>query len=111
MSVPGGEPPLQFCVLNTPPLPAAHADLSQPLRYQIRVEGHLGPEWANWFEGVAIILEPAGTTRIDAAQLDQAGLFGMLKKVRDLGMPLISVVRVASQESITREESTGEGNR
>ena len=59
--------------------------------YQIRVKGHLGPHWAGWFEGMAITLEANGDTLLTGPVIDQAALYGLLKKVRDLGMPLISV--------------------
>jgi hypothetical protein len=66
--------------------------------YEIRVGGHLGQQWADWFEGVTITLEPTGNTLLSGAMLDQARLYGLLKKVRDLGMPLISVIRVQTSE-------------
>jgi hypothetical protein len=86
---------LQSQALNEQPDCANHhADLSRRATYHIRVEGQLGQEWADWFEGVAITPEPTGDTLLCCAMLDQAGLFGVLKKVRDLGMPLVSVNRV-----------------
>ena len=69
-------------------------DPSQPLVYQIRIEGHLGREWADWFEGLAITALDNGDTLLTGPVIDQAALHGLLKKVRDLGMPLISVNRV-----------------
>jgi hypothetical protein len=77
----------------------SHADLSRRATYHIRVEGHLGQQWADWFEGMSITLEPAGDTLLCGSMLDQAGLFGVLKKVRDLGMPLVSVSRLQASES------------
>jgi len=68
-------------------------DPGQPLAYQIRVRGHLGQQWADWFGGVTIKLEENGDTLL-TSPVDQAALHGLLKKVRDLGMPLISVNRV-----------------
>jgi hypothetical protein len=59
--------------------------------YQIRIEGHLGDQWAEWFGNVIITLESNGNTLLDCPEIDQAGLHGLLKKIRDLGMPLISV--------------------
>jgi hypothetical protein len=64
---------------------------SQPMLYQIRITGHLGPQWTDWFEGLSITLEDNGDTLLTGAVVDQAALHGLLKKVRDLGMPLISV--------------------
>lgn len=66
----------------------------QPIVYQIRIKGHLGPEWADWFGGLAMTLEDNGETLLTGPVVDQAALYGLLKKVRDLGMPLISALRV-----------------
>jgi hypothetical protein len=67
--------------------------------YQIRIKGHLGREWADWFEGLTIALEDNGETLLTGSVVDQAALHGLLKKVRDLGMPLISVNRVKSGQA------------
>ena len=69
-------------------------DKSQPMVYQIRIKGHLGPQWADWFEGLTITLEDNGDTLLTGSVIDQAALHGLLKKVRDLGMPLLSVNRI-----------------
>ena len=53
--------------------------------YQIRIEGHLPPQWADWFEGLTVTLEPDGTTLLTGPVIDQAALYGLLKKVRDTG--------------------------
>jgi hypothetical protein len=71
-------------------------DLDQPMVYQIRIKGHLGPQWADWFGGLAITLEDNGDTLLTCPVVDQAALHGLLRKVRDLGMPLISAIRVRS---------------
>jgi hypothetical protein len=68
--------------------------LDQPMVYQIRIKGHLGPGWASWFGGLAVTLEDNGETLLTGPVVDQAALHGLLRKVRDLGMPLISVIRV-----------------
>ena len=69
-------------------------ELDRPMVYQIRIKGHLGPRWADWFGGVTIALEDNGDTLLTCPVEDQAALHGLLRKVRDLGMPLISAVRV-----------------
>jgi len=66
----------------------------QPTVYQIRVKSHLGSDWTDWFEGLTITLEEDGDTLLTGPLIDQAALHGLLKKVRDLGMPLLSVIRV-----------------
>ena len=66
----------------------------RPMIYQIRIEGHLGPRWTAWFGGMTITLEESGDTLLTGAVVDQAALHGLLKRVRDLGMPLISAIRV-----------------
>ncbi len=63
----------------------------QPTVYQIRVKGRLGSDWADWFEGLTITPEANGITLLTGPVIDQAALHGLLKKVRDLGMPLVSV--------------------
>jgi hypothetical protein len=68
--------------------------LDQPMVYQIRIKGHLGPRWTEWFGDVTITLEEDGETLLTCAVEDQAALYGLLRKVRDLGMPLISAIRV-----------------
>jgi len=64
---------------------------SQPVVYQIRLKGHLGSQWTDWFGGLSITLEDNGDTLLTGPVVDQAALHGLLKKVRDLGMPLVSV--------------------
>ena len=62
--------------------------------YEIRIKGHLDDRWAEWFEGLTITLEESGDTLLTGPVPDQAALFGLLRRVRDLGMQLISVNRV-----------------
>jgi len=66
-------------------------DASQPMVYQIRIKGHLGRRWIGWFDEMTITLEDNGDTLITGMVVDQAALHGYLRKVRDLGMPLLSV--------------------
>ena len=68
-------------------------DPRQPIVYQIRIQGHLGSEWTDWFEGLTITLEDNGVTLLSGPVVDQAALYGLLRKVRDLGMPLLAVNR------------------
>src|SRR5215213_8565290 len=66
-------------------------DPSEPLVYQIRVKGHLGRQWTDWFEGLSITLSDNGETLLTGPVVDQAALHGLLRKVRDLGLPLLAV--------------------
>ena len=66
-------------------------DPGQPMVYQIRIKGHLGSQWTDWFGGLTITLEEDGDTLLTGPIIDQAALHGLLKKVRDLGLPLVSV--------------------
>jgi hypothetical protein len=72
--------------------PASTED--QPGYYEIRIKGHLDNRWADWFEGLTITLEDNGETLLTGQVADQAALHGLLRKVRDLGMPLVSVNRI-----------------
>jgi len=74
-------------------------DLGQPTVYQIRIKGYLGHKWIDWFEGLTITLEEDGDTLLSGPVVDQAALHGLLKKVRDLGLLLISVNRVLADET------------
>jgi hypothetical protein len=73
---------------------ATHAsteDQYEPGLYEIRIKGHLDDLWSDWFEGLTITLEEDGDTLLTGPVVDQAALHGLLKRVRDLGMPLVSV--------------------
>ena len=69
-------------------------DSSHPPIYQIRLQGHLGGQWTTWFDGLMITLEENGNTLLTGPVVDQAALYGLLKKARDLGMSLVSVTPV-----------------
>ena len=69
-----------------------NTDPRQPTIYQIRIQGHLSSEWTDWFEGLSISLEDNGETLLSGPVVDQAALHGLLRKVRDLGMVLLSVI-------------------
>ena len=64
-------------------------------RYEIRLHGHLDTRWAAWFEGMTLIHAADGTTALSGVVVDQAALHGLLQKLRDLGVPLVSVTEVA----------------
>ena len=63
-------------------------------RYRIRVKGHLASRWATWFEPMTLTAESDGTTAIEGLVTDQAALHGLLHKVRNIGLPLLSVTRL-----------------
>jgi len=78
-------------------------DPGQPMVYQIRLKGHLGSQWTDWFGGLTVTLEDNGVTLLTGPVIDQAALHGLLKKVRDLGMPLLSVNRVEAGQAAASE--------
>ena len=81
---------------------ATHASIEdhhEPERYEIRIKGHLDDKWADWFEGLTLTLEDNGETLLTGPVVDQAALHGLLRKVRDLGMPLLSVTRVRPSQA------------
>ena len=65
-----------------------------PGRYEIRLKGHLDDRWAAWFDGLTLTREDDGTTLLAGPVVDQAALHGLLRRVRDLGLPLVSVSQV-----------------
>ena len=73
-------------------------EVARPPIYQIRVQGHLENQWTEWFDGMAVLREANGETRLTGPVVDQAALFGLLKKVRDTGMPLLSVMCIEAAE-------------
>jgi hypothetical protein len=79
--------------------PNQKTDPDQPVLYQIKIKGHLGSQWTDWFEGLTVTLEEDGHTLLTGPVVDQAALHGLLKKVRDLGMPLVSVIQVKFNET------------
>jgi hypothetical protein len=68
-------------------------------RYQIRVKGHLSSHWSEWFEGFTITNSENGEALLSGTILDQAALYGLLSKISNLGLPLLSVNRVESEEA------------
>lgn len=79
--------------------PSLQSEFSQPQVFQIRVKNHLDNQWTDWFSGMSVTLEDDGVTVLTGPVADQAALHGLLKKVRDLGLPLISVNRVETSET------------
>ena len=76
---------------------ASTGEQNQAGLYEIRLKGHLDDRWAEWFEGLRFTLQDNGDTLLTGLVLDQAALHGLLRKVRDLAMPLISVIRLDSE--------------
>jgi hypothetical protein len=71
-----------------------NSGFNQPSKYQLRLEGQLNEQWKDWFDGISITPEDSGNTLITVIVPDQSALYGLLKKIRDLGLPLISVNRI-----------------
>ena len=88
-------------------MPSKHSpdrDADQPMVYQIRLKGHLSRQRMDWFEGLIITLEENGDTLMTGTMIDQAALHGVLKKVRDLGMPLLSLNSVEPSPNDTSDD-------
>ena len=83
-------------------------DPCQPVVYQIRIKSHLDSEWTDWFDGLTITLEDNGDTLLTGPVVDQAALYGLLKKVRDLGTPLVSVNPVQLNEAHLEQKQQNE---
>ena len=81
----------------------SETEKAQPMIYQIRIKGHLGREWEDWFEGLTITALENGETLLTGQVVDQAALYGLLRKVRDIGMPLLSVVCVKPGQAETSD--------
>jgi hypothetical protein len=77
------------------------ADPRQAGRYQIRLKGHLDDRWASWFDGLSLSRERDGSTTLQGSIPDQAALHGLLQRVRDTGLPLVSVIRLDTDSNVT----------
>jgi hypothetical protein len=66
--------------------------------YEIRLQGHLEPRWATWFDGMTLTTEPDGSTALRGPVVDQSALHGVLARLRDLGVPLISLTRIPTDQ-------------
>lgn len=73
-------------------------DMDTPRIYEIRVEGHLAERWSDWFEGLAIRQDPDGETVLAGLLIDQSALFGVLTRIHDLNLVLVSVFRISADE-------------
>lgn len=82
----------------------------QPTAYQIRLQGHLDPQWTTWFDGLTVTLEEDGITLLTGKVIDQAALHGLLKKVRDLGMPLLAVIAIDSNDDAQNHDASSKNN-
>ncbi|MCC6178365.1 MAG: hypothetical protein IT305_23925 [Chloroflexi bacterium] len=87
--------------------PASTVGSQESGRYEIRLQGRLEPRWAAWFDGMSLSQESDGTTFIRGPVADQAALHGLLQKVRDLGLPLISVMQVGRERKNGPDVTTG----
>ncbi|MFF2847600.1 hypothetical protein ACFVT5_14945 [Streptomyces sp. NPDC058001] len=74
--------------------PTTGSQESRPGLYEIRLQGHLDPRWATWFDGMTLTAGSDGTTLLYGPVVDQAALHGLLNRLRDVGLPLVSVARV-----------------
>ena len=74
-------------------------DRDEPTLYEIRIQGHLNYQWAEWFGVLTVKLEENGDTLLTGTVVDQSALHGLLRKVRDLGMPLISINRIEPDQT------------
>ncbi len=79
--------------------PAPTGDQYEAGLYEIRLKGHLDDKWADWFEGLTITREDNGETLLRGPVVDQAALYGLLRKVRDLGLPLLSVILIDPKQA------------
>ncbi|GAA1646525.1 hypothetical protein [Georgenia ruanii] len=84
------------------PTSARHHD--EPRWYEIRVQGHLDPRWAAWFDGLSLTCDSGGTTSIRGRLMDQAALYGVLQRVRDVGLPLLSLTQVEPAPDVPAAE-------
>jgi hypothetical protein len=78
---------------------------AQATVYQIRIKGHVSRRWMDWFAGLTITLEDNGETLLNGPLLDQAALYGLLRTVRDLGLPLLSVMSVEPDQAAGPESN------
>ena len=75
-----------------------------PTFYEIRIKGHIGDSWSSWFEGLTIRHEESGETVLTGPLVDEAALYGVLMKIRDLGLPLVELKRVSCTEEPPKQQ-------
>ena len=80
-------------------------DLADRSGYEIRIDGHLDDRWSAWFDGLRLTHEPDGTTVIRCPAIDQATLHGLLRRVRDVGLPIVSVTRSSHPSTASQGDS------
>ena len=88
----------------------SNPEANQQTVYQFRIKGHLGQQWLNWFEGLTATLEEDGNTLLSGTVVDQSALHGILKKIRDLGMPLLSMNLIDSNPADKTDPDQAKGN-
>ncbi len=79
--------------------------MSAPVCYEIRVKGHIGDSWSAWFEGLSLCHAENGETVLRGCLVDQAALYGVLARIRDLGLPLVAVRRIQDGEQASSHEA------
>jgi len=85
-------------------------EVNQQMIYQFKLKGHLGQQWMNWFEGLTVTLEEDGNTLLSGTVVDQSALHGILKKIRDLGMPLLSMNLIDSNPADKKDPDQAKGD-
>ncbi len=85
-------------------------DVNRLMMYQIKIKGHLNQQWMDWFDGLTVALEEDGHTILSGSVVDQSALHGILKKIRDLGMPLLSVNSTDPNQTFTADTDEVEGD-
>ena len=88
----------------------SNPDADQQTIYQFKLKGHLSQQWLNWFEGLIVTLEEDGNTLLSGTVVDQSALHGILKKIRDLGMPLLSMNLIDSNPADKTDPDQAKGN-
>ncbi len=86
----------------------SNPELNQRAVYEFRLKGQLGQQWQGWFEGLTIVLEEDGNTLLSGVVTDQSALHGILKKIRDLGVPLLAVKSIEPNHESDPDNAKGE---